>query len=68
MLQNTGFSKWAMLGSNQRPLPYGVSTTISRLFGVVQNYLEIGIFILMAHRVCSSLFAWVAAPLLHTGG
>jgi hypothetical protein len=64
--QNAAFSEWTMLSSNQRPLPCeGGSTTISWLFDDVQNHLETSTFTLMTHRVCSSLFAWVAAPLLH---
>jgi hypothetical protein len=50
-----------MLGSNQRPLSCEGSTTISWLFAVVRNYLEISTFTLTTHRMCASLFAWAAA-------
>ena len=43
-------SEWAMLGSNQRPLPCEGSTTMSLLFFGIQKYLQMSIFSLADYR------------------
>src|SRR5215213_10182711 len=58
-LQNEIFWEWAMLGSNQRPLPCEVRSIMSWLFATVQKYLQISIFSLRGYRKCSLLFVWV---------
>jgi hypothetical protein len=42
-LQNAIFSEWAMLGSNQRPLPCEVSTIVFWRFLEFAKSLQIGI-------------------------
>jgi hypothetical protein len=64
ILQNTAFSGWAMLGSNQRPLPCEVKALLLPLFVVVQKYLQNGVFYLRVFRVCSPLFVWVGVLLV----
>ncbi len=39
-LQNNAFSEWAMLGSNQRPLPCEGGSSCSPLFASVQKLLQ----------------------------
>jgi hypothetical protein len=60
-----GSVEWAMLGSNQRPLPCEVRSVLSWLFAAVQKYLQISIFFLRSCRPCSSLFAWVGVLLVY---
>jgi hypothetical protein len=43
-LQNSIFPEWAMLGSNQRPLPCEGSTIVCRRFLEVAKFLQIGAF------------------------
>jgi hypothetical protein len=62
----TLFPKWAMLGSNQRPLPCEVRSILSWLFAAVQKLLQISIFSLEDHRECSPLFVWVGVLLVYT--
>ena len=64
-LQTEKFRAWAMLGSNQRPLPCEVRSVMSWLFAAVQKYLQISIFFLRSCRPCSSLFAWVGVLLVY---
>jgi hypothetical protein len=61
-LQIAKFLEWAMLVSNQRPLPCEVKATISWLFTVVQKYLQNEVFRSIACRVRSPLFVWVGVP------
>jgi hypothetical protein len=51
-----GIPKWAMLGSNQRPLPCEVRSIMSRLFATVQKLLQNGAFAFGGIRVRSPLF------------
>jgi hypothetical protein len=55
--------EWAMLGSNQRPLPCEVRALLSWMFAVVQKYLQISIFFLRPCCPCSSMFVWVGVPI-----
>ena len=63
-LQKEGFCEWAMLGSNQRPLPCEVKVLLSSAFAVVQNRLQNCAFAPGSIRVCSPLFAWVGVLLV----
>jgi len=64
-LQNSDFSEWAMLGSNQRPLPCESRSIRSWLFVTVQKHLQISISSHIFCRPCSSLFAWVGVLLVY---
>jgi len=44
VLQSSAFNKWAMLGSNQRPLPCEGSTIVCRRFLEVAKFLQIEAF------------------------
>jgi hypothetical protein len=59
------FSEWAMLGSNQRPLPCEGRSITSWLFAGVQKYLQINGFLSGKLRVCSPLFVWVGVLLVY---
>ena len=59
VLQNKRFWEWAMLGSNQRPLPCEIKSITSWLFTAVQKLLQISIFSLTGYRECSLSFVWV---------
>ena len=63
-LQNAIYLEWAMLGSNQRPLPCEVRSILSWLFAAVQKFLQISIFSLTGYRECSPLFVWVGVLLV----
>jgi hypothetical protein len=63
-LQNITFYEWAMLGSNQRPLPCEVRSITSWLFAAVQKLLQISIFSLTGYRECSQSFVWVGVLLV----
>jgi hypothetical protein len=58
------FSKWAMLGSNQRPLPCEGKAITSWLFAGVRKYLQNSVFTSGSIRACSSLFVWVGVLLV----
>jgi hypothetical protein len=58
------FSAWAMLGSNQRPLPCEGRSMTSWLFGGVQKCLENGVLYLSMFRACSPVFVWVGVLLV----
>jgi hypothetical protein len=58
-LQNEIFWEWAMLGSNQRPLPCEVRSLMSWLFTGVQKTLQNRPFTAGCIRLCSWLFVWV---------
>jgi hypothetical protein len=59
-----GIYWWAMLGSNQRPLPCECRSIMSWLFVTVQKYLQISIFSLRGYGECSPLFVWVGVLLV----
>jgi hypothetical protein len=59
------FSGWAMLGSNQRPLPCEGRSITSWLFAGVQNYLQNRPFVSGSIHVCSPLFVWVGVLLVY---
>jgi hypothetical protein len=63
-LQTTTFSKWAMLGSNQRPLPCEGRILLSAGFAVVQKHVQNGIFFVQPSRGCSPRFMWVGVLLV----
>ena len=65
LLQNAAFSEWAMLGSNQRPLPCEVRASLSWLFTTVQKYPQNWHFRLMLLHGCSSSFVWVGVLLVY---
>ena len=66
-LQIITFSKWAMLGSNQRPPPCKRSVTgFQRLLELIKC-LQIGIFSLRGFHGCSLLFTWVGVKMVSTG-
>lgn len=65
-LQNASFSKWAMLGSNQRPPPCKGGLILSQVFNVVQKYLQNGGLVYSGRRTRSRLFAWVGVKLVST--
>ena len=58
-LQTEKCRVWAMLGSNQRPLPCEGRSITPWLFATVQKYLQTGTFSLSMSRGCSPLFVWV---------
>ena len=58
------FYEWAMLGSNQRPLPCEGEALSSSLFATVQEYQQHGLFSLRAFRDCSPLFVGVGVLLV----
>ncbi len=58
-LQNTAIFEWAMLGSNQRPLPCEGRSITPWSFATVQKYLQTGTFSPSMSRSCSPLFVWV---------
>src|SRR5215208_4865791 len=58
-LQNEIFWEWAMLGSNQRPLPCEGRSITMWLFATVQKYLQNRPFAAGCIRLCSPLFAGV---------
>ena len=64
-LQTAVFTKWAMLGSNQRPLPCEGRSITSWLFAGVHKYLQDAVFSSRRVRVCSLLFAWVGVLLVY---
>jgi hypothetical protein len=53
------YSEWAMLGSNQRPLPCESRSITSWLFAGVQKYLQNCTFASTDIRTRSQLFVWV---------
>src|SRR3954468_24856508 len=57
--------KWAMLGSNQRPLPCEGRSITSCLFAGVQKYLQIEGFHSGILRVRLPLFVWVGVLLVY---
>jgi hypothetical protein len=63
-LQRQYFSEWAMLGSNQRPLPCEGRSITSWLFAGVQKYLQMSMSFLTSCRPCSPLFVWVGVLLV----
>jgi len=58
------FLEWAMLGSNQRPLPCEGRSITSWWFAGVQKYLQNSVLTSGSIRVCSPLFAWVGVLLV----
>ena len=64
VLQSSAFNKWAMLGSNQRPLPCEVRSILSWLFAAVQKLLQISGFLSGTLRACSPMFVWVGVLLV----
>src|SRR5215211_7231614 len=58
-LQNEISWEWAMLGSNQRPLPCEGRSITSWLFASVQKYLQNRTFAAGCFCSCSWLFVWV---------
>jgi hypothetical protein len=66
-LQNSGFLRWAMLDSNQRPPPCKGDTITPWLFANVQKLLQISKFSLARYHGCSLLFTWVGVKLVSTG-
>ena len=58
---------WAMLGSNQRPLPCEVKALLSWMFVAVQRCLQNDMFSLRMFRGCSPTFAWVVVLLVYKG-
>ena len=64
VLQNAASCEWAMLGSNQRPLPCEGKFITSWLFTAVQKYLQNELFSLRMSRGCSRAFAWVGVLLV----
>jgi hypothetical protein len=67
-LQNSIFFEWAMLGSNQRPLPCEGSTIVCRRFLKLAKLLRIDVFSLKDLSQQFRRFTRVAARLLHTIG
>jgi hypothetical protein len=65
-LQKGLFSEWAMLGSNQRPLPCEGRSIRSWSFMTVQKYLQNRVLPSGSIRVYSPLFAWVGVLLVYT--
>jgi hypothetical protein len=63
--QITTFNKWAMLGSNQRPLPCEVSTIVCWRFLELAKFLQTVIFLRQCFSQHFSSFTQVAARLLH---
>src|SRR5215212_3602123 len=51
-LQNTAFFKWAMLGSNQRPLPREGSALLGSCVGVKVGVKQAGASINLIRRLC----------------
>jgi hypothetical protein len=64
-LQNSIFPEWAMLGSNQRPLPCEGSTIVCWRFLELAKCLQIDIFSLIDFSQYFRRFTRVAARLLH---
>ncbi len=64
-LQNDAFSEWAMLVSNQRPLPCECESLVSLAFAVVRKPLEAAVFAPGASRGRSPPFAWVGVLLVY---
>jgi hypothetical protein len=64
-LKMKDFYEWAMLGSNQRPLPCEGRSITLWLFATVQKYLQNSAFSLSRSRVCSPLFVWVGVLLVY---
>jgi hypothetical protein len=65
-LQNTAFSEWAMLGSNQRPLPCEGSKILCWRFLELAKHLQIRIFSRRHFSQVFRRFTRVVARLLHT--
>ena len=63
-LQNEIFWEWAMLGSNQRPLPCEGRSRMSQLFAVVQKCLQNRPFVSGSIHLCSPLFVYVGVLLV----
>jgi hypothetical protein len=64
-LQNTAFSEWAMLGSNQRPLPCEGSKILCWRFLELAKLLEMDVFLRQCFSQRFRRFTRVAARLLH---
>ena len=67
MLQTRVFSGWAMLGSNQRPLPCEGGSITSWLFAIVQKYLQNRTFVagcIRSSSWCPTHLFFRYAPLL----
>jgi hypothetical protein len=65
-LQIARFMEWAMLVSNQRPLPCEGKASKLWLFALAQKTLQNGLFLLSMFRPCSPTFAWVGVLLVYT--
>jgi hypothetical protein len=63
-LQNEVSWEWAMLGSNQRPLPCEGKAFLLQAFAVVQKHLQNHVFASGTIRTCSLLIVWVGVLLV----
>jgi hypothetical protein len=64
-LQTEKFRVWAMLGSNQRPLPCEGRSITPWLFATVQKCLQNRRFASGSIHGCSPSFAWVGVLLVY---